>query len=114
MESKHATSSHEFTAHVCGVDENEDAISVGFSRDPKDERTLDALILQRGKDAQDDIPGIQGVYIEIPIQRHVLYGGITKALLRRQNFMLWLDEHAAHKMGHLHQIVARFDLPNDE
>ena len=114
MESKHTTSSHEFKAHVCGVDDGEDANSVGFSRDPADEHTLDALILQRVKDAQDDVPGIRGVYIEIPIQRHVVYGGITEAALRRQSFMLRLDELASHEMGHLHQIVARFDLPDDE
>jgi hypothetical protein len=114
MESKQDTSTHEFTAYVCGVDEGEDAISVGFSRDPADEKSLGGLILQRGKEPQDDAPGIQGVYVEIPIQRHVVYGGITEASLRRDSFALRFDERAAHEMGHLHQIVARFDLPDGE
>jgi hypothetical protein len=114
MESKRDTSTHEFTAYVCGVDEGEDAISVGFSRDPADEKSLDGLILQRGKEPQDDAPGIQGVYVEIPIQRHVVYGGIAEASRRRDSFALRFDEHAAHEMGHLHQIVARFDLPDGE
>src|SRR4051812_12817386 len=114
MGSKEDTSSHEFAAYVCGVDDNDDAISVGFSRDPADEHTLDSLIVQRGKDPQEDAPGIEGVYVEIPIQRHVVYGGITEASLRRDSFTVHFDEHAVHKMGHLHQIVARFDLPDRE
>jgi hypothetical protein len=114
MEPNHDTSTHEFTAYVCGVDEDEDAITVGFSRDPADEHSLDGLILQRGKDPQEDVPGVQGVYVEIPIQRHVVYGGITEASLRHDSFTLRFDEHTAHEMGHLHQIVARFDLPAGE
>jgi hypothetical protein len=114
MESKENTSSHEFTASVCGVDDNDDAIAVGFARDPADEHTLDALIVQRGKDPQENVPGMEGVYVEIPIQRHVVYGGIMEASLRRDSFTMRFDEHAAHKMGHLHQIVARFDLPDGE
>src|SRR5882762_9395634 len=98
MEPNQDTSSHEFTAHVCGVDEDEETIVVGFSRDPADEHTLDGLILQRGKDPEEDVPGIQGVYVEIPIQRHVVSGGITEASLRRDSFTLRLDEHAAHEM----------------
>jgi hypothetical protein len=108
------TSSHEFTAYVCGVDDNDDAISVGFARDPADEHTLDALIVQRGNDPEEDVTGIEGVYVEIPIQRHVVHGGITGASLRRDSFTLRFDQHASHKMGHLHQIVARFDLPDGE
>ena len=107
-------SSHEFRACVCGVDDGEHAISVGFSRDPADEHSLDGLIVERGKDPQEDVPGIEGVYVEIPIQRHVVYGGITEASLRRDSFTLRFDAHAADKMGHLHRIVARFDLPDDE
>jgi hypothetical protein len=108
------SSSHEFTAYVCGVDDNDDAISVGFARDPADEHTLDALIVQRARDPEEDVAGIEGVYVEIPIQRHVVYGGVREALLRRNSFTLRFDEHAAHKMGHLGQIVARFDLPDGE
>jgi hypothetical protein len=108
------TSSHEFAAHVCGVDDNDDAISVGFSRDPADEHTLDGLIVQRGKHPEEDVAGINGVYVEIPIQRHVVYGGVTEALLQRDSFMLRFEKHAAHEMGHLHEIVARFDLPDQQ
>jgi hypothetical protein len=108
------TSSHEFTAYVSGVDDTEDAITVGFSRDPADEHTLDGLIVQRGKEPGEDVAGIENVYVEIPIQRHVVYGGITAASLTRDSFTLRFDEHAAHEMGHLHQIVVRFDLPDGE
>ena len=79
MECSEHTSSHEFTAHVCGVDDNDDALTVGFSRDPADEHTLDALIVQRGKDPQEDVPGIQGVYVEIPILMAIRSGSSSMA-----------------------------------
>ena len=108
------TSGHEFVSHHSAVDESEFAITVGFSRDPADEDSLDGLLLQRGRSAEDDTPGIGGVYVEIPIQRHVVYGGITEATLRRDRFILRFDEPTAHKMGCLHQILVRFDLLDDE
>jgi hypothetical protein len=114
MESEEHTSSHVFTAYVCGVNDDDDAISIGFARDPADEYTLDALIVQRAKNPRDDVAGIEGVYVEVPIQRHVVYGGIIEASLRLDSFTMRFDEHAAHKMGHLHEIVARFDLPDGE
>jgi len=107
-------SSHEFVSHHSAVDESEFAITVGFSRDPADEDSLDGLLLQRGRGTQKGIPGIQGVYVEIPIQRHVVYGGITEALLRRDSFVLQFDEPTAHKMGCLRQILVHFDLPTAE
>jgi hypothetical protein len=109
-----STSSHEFVSHHSAVDESEFAITVGFSRDPADEVSLDGLLLQRGRGTQKGVPGIQGVYVEIPIQRHVVYGGITEASLRRNSFILRFDEPTAHTMGCLYQILVRFDLPDDE
>ena len=94
--------------------EDQFAITVGFSRDPADEDSLDGLILQRVKDRQEDTPGIDGVYVEIPIQRHVVQGGITEALLRPNSFSLRFDPPTAREMGFLHHILVRFDLPDRE
>lgn len=106
--------SHEFVSHHSGVDVNEHSVTVVFSRDPNDERSVDGLVLQRSKDPGEDVPGIAGVYVEIPIQRFAVYGGITEALLRRDSFILRFDDTTAHRMGGLHQILVRFDLSDPE
>jgi hypothetical protein len=108
------TSSREFVSYHSEVDANEAAVTVGFARDPNDEHSLDGLLLQRGKDARDDVPGIEGVYVEIPIQRYAAYGGITEALLRRDSFVLRFDEASTRQMGGLQQILVHFDLPDAE
>ena len=113
-ERSNAVTGHEFVSHQSAVDESEFALSVGFSRDPADEDSLDGLVLQRGRGAEDDTPGIGGVYVEIPIQRHVVYGGITEAILRGDSFVLRFDESTALKMRGFHQILVRFDLPDEE
>jgi hypothetical protein len=107
------TSKHEFTSHHSSVDESEFAITVGFSRDPADESSLDGLLLQRGRGVEDDTPGIGGVYVEIPIQRHVVYGGIAEARLRRDDLTLRFDETAARKMGGFLEILVHFDLEDE-
>jgi len=109
-----SASSHEFVSHHSAVDESEFALTVGFPRDPAEEDSLDGLILQRGRDPQEDVRGIQGVYVEIPIQRHVAHGGITEAMLGRDRFILRFDEATAHKMGSLREILVHFDLPEDD
>jgi hypothetical protein len=108
------TGRHEFISHHSGVDTTEFAMTVGFSRDPADESSLDGLLLQRGRGIEDDTPGLDGVYLEIPIQRHVVYGGITQATLRRDNFSLRLDDRAAREMGGFNEVFVRFDLPDDK
>src|SRR5258706_2165486 len=106
---------HEFISYHSGVaDDGDCALTVGFSRDPADEDSIDGLCLQRGRGIQDDTPGIEGVYIEIPIQRHATYGGVTEAILRRASFVLRLNEHTARKMGGFHEIFVHFDLSSDE
>ena len=108
------TAKHEFISHHSGVDESEFAITVGFSRDPADESSLDGLLLQRGRGVEDDTSGIGGVYVEIPIQRHVIYGGITEARLRRDDFTVRFDDVAARKMGGFHEILVHFDLSDEQ
>jgi hypothetical protein len=108
------TVEHEFVAHHCGVDESEFAITVGFSRDPADESSLDGLLVQRGRGAEDDTPGISGVYVEIPIQRHVVYGGVIEATLRRDSFTLRFDDATAQTMAGFREIVACFDLQDEQ
>ncbi len=105
---------HEFASYHSGVDESEFAITVGFSRDPADESSLDGLLVQRGRGVEDDTPGIGGVYVEIPIQRHVVYGGIIEARLQRGSFTLRFDDTTAPKMAGFREITARFDLADDE
>ena len=107
-------SCHEFVSHHSAVDETECAITVGFSRDPADEASIDGLLLQRGKDLRETVPGIRGVYVEILIQRYVVYGGIVEAWLRRDRFILQFDDTTASKMGYFHQILVRFDLADKE
>ena len=104
---------HEFVSYHTGVDTSEFAITVGFSRDPADESSLDGLLVQRGRCVEEDTPGIDGVYLEIPIQRHVAYGGISKATLRRGSFTLRLDDRAAREMGGFNEFFIRFNLPDD-
>jgi hypothetical protein len=108
------TARHEFTSFHSGVDESEFAITVGFSRDPVDDSSIDGLLLQRGRGSEDDTPEIEGVYVEIPIQRHAVYGGITEAILQRDTFTLRFEELTARKMGDFHEIVVRFNLPDDQ
>ena len=105
---------HEFTSNHSCVDESEFAITVGFSRDPADESSIDGLLLQRGRNVQDNTAGIGGVYVEIPIQRYVVYGGITKAILQRKNFILRFNEETARKMGGFYEILVSFDLSDDD
>ena len=107
-------SCHEFVSNHSAVDETEFATTVGFSRDPADEDSIDGLLLQRGRDLRQTIPGIRGVYVEIPIQRYVVYGGIVEAWLRRDRFVLQFDEMTAGKMGCFHQILVRFNLADEE
>jgi hypothetical protein len=114
MPTSNNNAKHEFVSRHSGVDETEFAITVGFSRDPADESSLDGLLLQRGRGVEDDTPGIDGVYVEIPIQRYVAYGGIIEATLRRDSFTLCFDDPTAHKMAGFREIVARFDLPDEQ
>src|SRR5689334_10566938 len=108
------TAKHEFVSHHSAVDESKFTLTVGFSRDPADETSLDGLLLQRGRGSEDDTPGIDGVYVEIPIQHYVVYGGITDATLRRDTFTLRFDEATARKMGGFHEIAVSFALSDDE
>jgi len=108
------TGKHEFVSHHSAVDESEFALAVGFSRDPADEESLDGLLLQRGRGAEDDTPGVGGVYVEIPIQRYVVYGGITEATLRWDSFTLRFDEATARKMGGFLEILVHLELSSDE
>lgn len=105
---------HEFLGQHWGVDENEFAVSVGFSRDPTDEESLDGLLVQRGRGPEEDTPGIDGVYVEIPIQRHVVYGGITEAILRVDSFTLRFNPEASREMGGFEEILVRFKLTAEE
>ena len=63
------TARHEFFSHHWAVDESKFALTVGFSRDPANETSLDGLLVQRGRGSEDNTPGIGGIYVEIPIQR---------------------------------------------
>ena len=76
--------------------------------------SFDGLLLQRGRGIQDDTPGIDGVYVEIPIQRHVVYGRITEATLRGDSFTLRFDEATTREMGGFREIIVHFDLPDEQ
>jgi len=105
---------HEFISYHSVAVENEFAMTVGFCRDPADDDSLDGLILERGRGEEDDTPGIKGVYVEIPIQRHVVYGGITGATLGRDSFKLQFDAAAAREMGGFGEILVHFQVADDE
>ena len=107
------TGRHEFISYHSGAYTSEFAITVGFSRDPADESSIDGLLVERGRGVQDDTPGIGGVYLEIPIQRHVASGGITGATLRRDSFRVRIDDRTAREMGGFSEILIRFDVPDD-
>ena len=104
---------HEFVSLRSVVDENDFAVTVGFCRDPANENTLDALLLQRGRDKKDQPPSVQDIYLEIPIQRHVAYGGILEAKLVRDSFTIRFNECTSAKMDGLQEIVVRFELSDD-
>ncbi len=113
-EPNQALQRHEFVAYHCGVDRSKWAVMVGFARDPVDESSLDGLILQRGRGADAESGGVDAVYVEIPIQRHVVYGGIREATLRKDSFGLRFDDRAAAAMGGFHEIIVRFILSEEE
>jgi hypothetical protein len=88
-----------FKARTVGVDRNDFGVTVGLARDSSCEGSEDVFILQRSSVDAIDAPGIAGVYIEVPIQRYVAYGGIIDATLCRDSFEVRLNDETAIRFG---------------
>jgi hypothetical protein len=99
-----------FVSEDTGVDRGEFAVTVGFARDLSDEDSDDAILVQRSADPDEDEPGIAGVYVEIPPQRHAAYGGISSAVLARRSFEIRFTSEGAAEMGGYSAVIARFDV----
>jgi hypothetical protein len=88
-----------FKAGEVGVDRNGFGVTVGLARDSSSEESEDAFILQRSSVDEIDTPGIAGVYLEVPIQRYVAYGGITSAKLCRDSLEIRLNDETTTRFG---------------
>jgi hypothetical protein len=98
-----------FTAKDVGAFEDQ-ALTVGFARDHADERTDDALILQRAKEEEDD----SGIYVEIPIQRFVCYDGVKEAVLTRDTFSVTFYPDAVDELGGIAAMQISFASSDEE
>jgi hypothetical protein len=104
----------EFVAHLVGVARDNHAVTVGFARDPEDEDSEDALIVQRATNPKDDVPGLDGVYVEIPIQAYETFGGIVEAVLWLDCFTIRFAASAVPEMGGREGMCARFELADED
>src|SRR5688572_9730898 len=100
----------EFDSKDTGVARDEFALTVGFARDWLNETSDDAFLVQRSTDPNEDEPGLAGVYVEIPIQRYSMYGGITRATLSRDSFEIRFSPSAAREMNGYTSLLARLKL----
>ena len=74
-------------------------------------RRLSVLTTPFGQEAGP--PGIDGVYVEIPIQWYVMYGGIFEAVLGRDCMTVHFDEVGVREMGGREEMCVRFELDDE-
>jgi len=98
-----------FTAKNFGAYEA-DALVVGFAQDHASEVSDEGLILQRAKEGEDD----SGIYVEIPIQRHVCYDGIQEAALARDSFTVVFLPDAIDELGGIAAMTISFASSDSE
>lgn len=90
--------------------ETEPVLCVGFCRDQGDRKTNDGIVLMRGLDeeAGDD------VFLEIPPQRHTSCGGIKRAVLSRNRFLLEFHRETMRDLAGIVSMDIGFDLEEDD
>jgi immunity protein 10 of polymorphic toxin system len=99
-----------FEAKEVGIDRGEYAVAVGLARDSSNDGSEDAFLLQRSSVPDIDKPGIAGVYVEVPIQRCAIYGGIAEAALRRDSLEIRLSEEASKQFGEMAGFRGEFNI----
>lgn len=97
-----------FTAQTIDGYEDDFGLTVGFARDPHNETTDDALLLQRAREGD---PDDQGIYAEIPVQRRVSYGGIKSATFRPGHFAIAFAPETMRDFGDIAGMEISFQLP---
>ena len=102
-----------FNAREVGVDRNSFGVTVGLARDSASDGSEDAFILQRSPVDEIDAPGIAGVYLEVPIQRYVAYGGITYAKLCRDSLEIRLNDETTIRFGGTSGFRGEFSIDED-
>jgi Immunity protein 10 len=105
---------HKFTAHHAGASQEAEVINVWMHAEGWTEASPDSLILQRSLLPDDDTPGIGGVYIEIPIQREAVYGGMTDVALCRDGLTIHFADSIAVKFGGYTQVIVHLSLSDEQ
>jgi hypothetical protein len=99
-----------FDAKEVGIDRDDLVVIIGLARDSSNDGSEDAFLLQRSSVSDIDKPGIAGVYIEVPVQRYAIYGGITEATLRRDSLEIRLSEEASRHFGEIAGFRGEFSI----
>jgi Immunity protein 10 len=98
-----------FNAVETGVEQNSFGVTVGFARDSQQAGSLDAFLLQRSSGSAED----EGVYLEVPPQRHAGFGCIVEATLSRKQFEIRLAESATGRFGCTSGFRGELDLDDE-
>jgi hypothetical protein len=102
---------YEFGAHQCEVTEN-DFVTVRFSHDPADRRSLYRLELLRRSPSNTLDTGTINASCGVSIWG--ASGGITEAILRYNSFTLAFDDVTVREMGGFRNVLIHFFLADNE
>ena len=100
-----------FTAKDVAADDEDFALTAGFARDGSDEDTDDGLMLQRAKEDESDD---EGIYVEVPIQRHACYGGVAEATLRVGHFSISFTPESTRRLGDIAGMEISFTVSPEQ
>lgn len=103
-----------FTATFVTCVTQDNVIILGFA--DKEFQTSQYVMLQKEispPSAQDRLMGLDKPHIEIDSQAHSGYGGVVRAVLRKNGLVLELDPQAARKMSVDETIEIVFDVSTE-
>jgi hypothetical protein len=111
---------YSYEATNIGYDDSESAFTVGFGGLPdEDNYPTISLLLQRSTDDAEDVPGVEGVYVEWCDQSNSCYGCIEDFQLERNSARIKFAEAAnllvdlnqdEKKDNRLSKLVVTFDI----
>lgn len=96
-----------FSARDVSAEEEEFALVVGFARNARDEDSDEALIIQRAKEGN---PEDEGIYVEVPVQRHASYGCVEAARLSNSQFVIKFRANGRCAMGDIDGMEITFSV----
>jgi len=103
----------EFTAHEIGAETDKGVVTAWLRAKGWNEQSLHGLMLMRMTGEHDD-EADDDVYLEIPIQRFVATGGITKATLSPTNLRIQLNEQSQRAFGGYGELHIQIMSPPSE